>query len=95
MGVTTRRYEIQPGEVVGHHIAMDPITGKKKWEIPLIEKANSSGMLVTDGGLIFTGTLDGKFIALDEATGKTSGNSRPARASTPRPSRTLTKGGEM
>ena len=71
MGVTTRRYEIQPGEVVGHHIAIDPITGKRKWEIPLIEKANSSGMLVTDGGLIFTGTLDGKFIALDEATGKT------------------------
>ena len=28
-------------------------------------------MLVTDGGLIFTGTLDGKVIALDEATGKT------------------------
>ncbi len=27
-------------------------------------------MLVTDGGLIFTGTLDGKVIALDEATGK-------------------------
>jgi alcohol dehydrogenase (cytochrome c) len=71
MGVATRRYEIQPGEVVGHHIAIDPITGKKKWEIPLIEKANSSGMLVTDGGLIFTGTLDGKFIALDEATGNT------------------------
>jgi alcohol dehydrogenase (cytochrome c) len=71
MGVTARRYEIQPGEVVGHYIAIDPITGKKKWEIPLIEKANSSGMLVTDGGLVFTGTLDGKFIALDEATGKT------------------------
>ena len=70
-GVTMRRYEIQPGEVVGHHIAMDPISGNKKWEIPLIEKANSAGMLVTDGGLIFTGTLDGKVIALDEATGKT------------------------
>jgi alcohol dehydrogenase (cytochrome c) len=70
-GVTTRRYEIQRGEVVGHHFAMDPISGKKKWEIPLIEKANSAGMLVTDGGLVFTGTLDGKVIALDEETGKT------------------------
>jgi alcohol dehydrogenase (cytochrome c) len=68
--VTTRRHEIQPGEVVGHHIAMDPISGKKKWEVPL-EKASSAGMLVTDGGLIFTGTVDGKVIALDEATGKT------------------------
>jgi alcohol dehydrogenase (cytochrome c) len=71
IGVTVRRYEIQPGEVVGHHIAMDPISGNKKWEIPLIEKASSAGMLVTDGGLIFTGTLEGKVIALDEATGKT------------------------
>ncbi|HZM43914.1 MAG TPA: PQQ-dependent dehydrogenase, methanol/ethanol family [Burkholderiales bacterium] len=70
-GVTTRRYEIQPGEVVGHHFAMDPISGKKKWEIPLVERAQSAGMLVTDGGLIFTGTVDGKVIALDEATGKT------------------------
>jgi alcohol dehydrogenase (cytochrome c) len=50
---------------------MDPISGNKKWEIPLIEKASSAGMLVTDGGLIFTGTLEGKVIALDEATGKT------------------------
>jgi alcohol dehydrogenase (cytochrome c) len=71
IGVTVRRYEIQPGEVVGHHIAIDPISGKKKWEIPLLEKANSAGMLVTDGGLIFTGTLLGKVIALDEETGET------------------------
>lgn len=70
-GVTTRRYEVQPGEVVGHYIAIDPVSGRKKWEIPLIEKASSAGMLVTDGGLIFTGTLEGKVIALEEATGKT------------------------
>ena len=70
-GVTVRRYEIQPGEVVGHHVAIDPISGRKKWEIPLVEKANSAGMLVTGGGLIFTGTLDGRVIALDEANGET------------------------
>jgi alcohol dehydrogenase (cytochrome c) len=68
--VTTRRHVPKPGEIVGHHIAMDPLTGRKKWEIPL-ERANSAGMLVTDGGLIFTGTVEGKVIALDEATGKT------------------------
>ena len=71
IGVTVQRYEIQPGEVVGHHIAIDPISGERKWEIPLIEKASSAGMLVTDGGLVFTGTLQGKVIALDQATGKT------------------------
>jgi alcohol dehydrogenase (cytochrome c) len=70
-GVTTRPHKVQPGEVVGHNIAMDPLTGKKKWEIPLIEQASSAGMLATDGGLVFTGALDGKFMALDEATGKT------------------------
>ncbi len=68
---TARRHVVQPGEVVGHHIAMDPITGRKKWEVPLIEKASSAGMLATDGGLVFTGTLEGQFIAIDEATGKT------------------------
>ena len=70
-GVTTRPPEIKPGDVVGHHIAMDPISGKKKWEIPLVDRASSAGMLSTDGGLLFTGNVDGKFIALDEATGKT------------------------
>src|SRR3954471_7833530 len=70
-GVTTREYVVQPGEVVGHHIAMDPITGKKKWEIPLVERATSAGMLATDGGLLFTGDVNGKFVALDEETGKT------------------------
>ena len=62
---------MKPGEVVGYNLAMDPISGKKKWEIPLVEKASSAGMLVTDGGLVFTGTVDGRFVALDEATGKT------------------------
>ena len=70
-GVTTRDYTVEPNEVVGHHIAMDPISGKKKWEIPLVERASSAGMLATDGGLLFTGDVNGKFIALDEATGKT------------------------
>ena len=70
-GATMRRYEVQPGEVVGHYIAIEPISGQKKWEIPLVEKASSAGMLVTGGGLIFTGTLEGKVVALDEATGAT------------------------
>ena len=69
-GAIAQPYKVQPGEVVGHHIAMDPLTGRKKWEIPLIEKASSAGMLVTDGGLLFTGSVEGKFQALDEDTGK-------------------------
>ena len=70
-GVISRAYVPKPGEVVGHHIAFDPLTGKKKWEIPLVDRANSAGMLVTGGGLLFTGDVNGKIIALDEDTGKT------------------------
>jgi alcohol dehydrogenase (cytochrome c) len=68
--ITARRHVPKPGEITGHHLAMDPITGKKKWSVPL-EQASSAGMLSTDGGLLFTGAVDGRFLALDEATGKT------------------------
>jgi len=57
--------------VLGHFIAIDPLTGQKKWEVPLTDLPSSAGMLVTGGGLVFTGLLTGEFIALDEATGKT------------------------
>jgi len=55
----------------GYHIAFDPLTGKAKWKVPIIGTVNSAGMLATDGGLLFTGRLDGEFIALDQDTGET------------------------
>jgi len=61
---------VKPGDVVGHHVAMDPLTGKFKWKIPITDVGNSASSLVTDGGLIFTGKPTGEFIALDEDTGK-------------------------
>jgi alcohol dehydrogenase (cytochrome c) len=70
-GVTARLPEVKPGDVYGHLIAMNPITGEKKWEVPLTDFPSSSGMLTTGGGLVFTGKLTGEFLALDEATGKT------------------------
>ena len=70
-GVDARNPPVKPGDVMGHFLAINPITGEKKWEIPLIDLPGSAGMLVTGGGLIFTGKLSGEFIALDEATGKT------------------------
>ena len=42
-----------------------------KWEVPLTDFPSSAGMLVTGGGLVFTGKLSGEVVALDEATGKT------------------------
>ena len=57
--------------MVGYYIAMDPLTGQRKWEVPLTDIPSSAGMLVTGGGLVFTGKLTGEFLALDEDTGKT------------------------
>jgi alcohol dehydrogenase (cytochrome c) len=53
----------------GHLRAIDPLTGKAKWEIPF-KSPNISGTLVTAGGLVFTGQLTGEFMAVDSDTGK-------------------------
>jgi alcohol dehydrogenase (cytochrome c) len=70
-GVTSRLPEIKPGDSFGHFVAISPLTGEKKWEVPLTELPSSAGMLATGGGLLFTGKLTGEFIALDEDTGET------------------------
>jgi len=70
-GVANRFPEVKPGDLLGHFVAIDPLTGEKKWEVPLTDFPSSAGMLATGGGLVFTGRLTGEFIALDEATGKT------------------------
>ena len=63
--------KLKPDDVFGHFLAINPLTGEKKWEIPLTDLPSSAGMLATGGGLVFTGKLTGEFIALDEDTGKT------------------------
>jgi alcohol dehydrogenase (cytochrome c) len=70
-GVTARVPEVRPGDVLGHFVALNPLTGEKKWEVPLTDLPGSAGMLATGGGLVFTGKLTGEFLALDAATGKT------------------------
>ena len=56
--------------MVGYYVAIDPLTGQRKWEVPLADIPSSAGMLATGGGLVFTGKLTGEFLALDEDTGK-------------------------
>ena len=70
-GVTSRNPSVSPGDVLGHFVAINPLTGEKKWEVPLTEFPSSAGMLATGGGLVFTGKLTGELVALDEASGKT------------------------
>jgi alcohol dehydrogenase (cytochrome c) len=70
-GVIARQPNVTPGQVVGHFIAFDPLTGQRKWEVPLTDIPSSAGMLATGGGLVFTGKPTGEFVALDEDTGRT------------------------
>ena len=56
--------------MLGHFTAINPLTGEKKWEIPLTDFPSAAGMLATGGGLVFTGKLTGEFLALDEDTGQ-------------------------
>ena len=61
---------VPAGEPAGYHEAIDPLTGKVVWKVPLTDFASSAGMLATDGGLLFTGKLTGEVIALDQDNGK-------------------------
>ena len=70
-GVVGRVPAFKPGDVVGHFVAIDPLTGEKKWDVPLADMPSSAGMLATGGGLVFTGKMTGEFLALDQDTGKT------------------------
>ncbi|MGA2715139.1 MAG: PQQ-dependent dehydrogenase, methanol/ethanol family [Bryobacteraceae bacterium] len=70
-GVISRNPESKSGDVLGYFAAINPLTGEKKWEVPLTDLPSSAGMLATGGGLVFTGKLTGEFLALDESTGKT------------------------
>jgi alcohol dehydrogenase (cytochrome c) len=62
---------VPPGEPAGYHLALEPLSGKVVWQVPMMDLASSAGMLATDGGLLFTGKLTGEVIALDQDDGKT------------------------
>jgi len=49
--------------------ALDATTGKMKWEFPLLSPGFTS-LLSTAGGLVFGGSQEGNFFALDAESGK-------------------------
>ena len=53
----------------GHLKAIDPMTGKAKWEVPS-DIPRFSGVLSTAGGVVFSGQLTGEFDAFDANDGK-------------------------
>ncbi len=58
-------------DVAGHGavIALDPLTGEEKWAFNMHD-VSDSGMLTTATNLLFTGSREGYFWALDAETGK-------------------------
>ncbi len=49
--------------------AIDPLTGERKWEYQ-VQPISTGGVLATAGTLVFTGSVDGNFYALDAESGK-------------------------
>ena len=49
--------------------ALDPTTGDLQWEFP-IKARSRAGVLATAGDLVFSGSVDGYFYALDAVTGE-------------------------
>lgn len=70
MGVQTRVPPRREGQPDGFYVAVDPLTAKPKWKVPLMDYMQWGGMLVTDGGLLFSGKQTGEFVAIDADTGK-------------------------
>ncbi len=61
----------EAGRPIGHMDAIDPISGKHKWRVPVQDTPSYSSMLATKGGLLFTGKATGEFTAVDMDTGET------------------------
>jgi alcohol dehydrogenase (cytochrome c) len=68
MGVDYQMYRM--GDTIGRIMAIDVAAGRRLWEVesPLPMFA---GMLVTKGGVLFTGDQRGRALALDAKSGKT------------------------
>ena len=50
--------------------ALDPLTGKRKWEYPMSGRGESwAGAVSTEGGIVFFGDDDGQLVAIDARDG--------------------------
>ncbi|MGE0449000.1 MAG: PQQ-binding-like beta-propeller repeat protein [Vicinamibacterales bacterium] len=70
MGVT-QKAKLAPGyDYVGEFVAFDPVTGKRAWTYRGPGgAAMTASALATAGGVVFGGTVDRQFFALDTDTG--------------------------
>ena len=69
VGATLSMFPADHGNVRGRLIAYNQVTGETKWEVKEPFQVYS-GPLTTDAGVLFYGTLDGWFKAVDQSNGK-------------------------
>ena len=71
VGVNLRGVNFPPkGTPNGYLSAIDPMTGKSKWQMAWPGQPSMAGTLSTGGGLVFTGAATGEFMAVDATNGK-------------------------
>jgi len=70
LGMNMRGVTMPKNEPHGYLSAMDPMTGKSKWQVPWPGQPSMAGTLSTGGGLVFTGAATGEFMAFDANNGK-------------------------
>ena len=69
LGVKKADFWEYPEGPRGYLKALEPLTGKAKWQAPS-DEPRFSGVLSTAGGVVFAGQLTGEFEAFDSDTGK-------------------------
>jgi PQQ-dependent dehydrogenase (methanol/ethanol family) len=69
VGATLSMFPADHGNIRGKLIAFDAVSGQTKWSVDEMFQVYS-GPLTTDSGVLFYGTLDGWFKAVDQANGK-------------------------
>jgi alcohol dehydrogenase (cytochrome c) len=60
-----------PFRPIAHVDAVEPLTGKPRWRVPIMDIPHYSAMLATGGGLLFTGKETGELVAYDIDSGET------------------------
>jgi alcohol dehydrogenase (cytochrome c) len=70
LGVNFRGVNMPKDQPHGYLSAIDPMTGKSKWQMAWPGQPSMAGTLSTAGDLVFTGAATGEFMAVDANTGK-------------------------
>ncbi|MBL8348793.1 MAG: PQQ-dependent dehydrogenase, methanol/ethanol family [Burkholderiaceae bacterium] len=70
LGVDFRGVDMPKDQPHGYLSAIDPLTGKSKWQMAWPGQPSMAGTLSTGGGLVFTGAATGEFMAVDAGNGK-------------------------